>query len=168
MAGAVIIPRLMSNSPRSRFRALFLSAILVASLTAGAVSEASWNGVLLDSSGKPAAEAAVKLHSTSDGRDYAATSAANGKFAFGEVTRGTSKLSATTSGKEWKAPLPLVVTDGAVLTMSLQMSVVGQELRTVSASAETSAQASGGEHLSSKEVSSLPLNARDFSKYQKS
>jgi hypothetical protein len=41
---------------------------------------------------------------------------------------------------------------------------VGQELRTVSASAETSVQASGGEHLSSKEVSSLPLNARDFSK----
>ena len=48
--------------------------------------------------------------------------------------------------------------------MSLQMSSSGQELRTVSASAETATQANGGEHLSTKEVSSLPLHARDFSK----
>ncbi|MGC1649241.1 MAG: TonB-dependent receptor [Candidatus Sulfotelmatobacter sp.] len=120
---------------------------------------------MLDSSGKPVADAVVKLHSTADGRDYTATSDSNGKFALGEIATGTYELSATISGKVWKAPLPLVVTDGAVLTMTLQMSVVGQELRTVSAnSVGASAQASGGEHLSSKEVSSLPLNARDFSK----
>ena len=120
--------------------------------------------MLLNSSGKPAAEAAVKLHSTTGGRHYAATSGANGKFPFGEIAGGTYELSATISGKEWKAPLPLVITDGTVLTMSLQMSSSGQELRTVSASAETATQANGGEHLSTKEVSSLPLHARDFSK----
>ncbi len=38
-----------------------------------------------------------------------------------------------------------------------------QELRVISAE-EVAAKAGGGEHLSSKEVSSLPLNARDFSK----
>jgi hypothetical protein len=38
------------------------------------------------------------------------------------------------------------------------------EVRFVPASEEASAQASGGERLSSGEVSSLPLNARDFSK----
>ena len=155
----------MSNSPRSRFRALFLSAILWTSPAASAVLGVSWTGVLLDSSGQPVADAVVKLHSTADGRDYTATSASNGKFALGEIAAGTYELSARISGKVWKAPLPLVVTDGAVLTMALQMSVVGQELRTVSAnSVGASAQASGGEHLSSKEVSSLPLNARDFSK----
>jgi hypothetical protein len=52
MARAVIIPRFMSNSPRSRFWAPFLSAILLASLAAVAASGASWNGVLLNSSGK--------------------------------------------------------------------------------------------------------------------
>ncbi len=154
----------MSNSPRSGFRALFLSAILLASLTVSAASGASWNGVLLDSSGKPVAKAVVKLHPTAGGLDYTATSEATGKFAFGEIAVGTYELSATTSGKEWKATLPLLFTDGAVLTMALQMSVVGQELQTVSAGAGTAAQAGGGEHLSSAEVSSLPLNARDFSK----
>ncbi len=154
----------MFSSPRRRVRALFLSAILLGSLTAEAVSGASWNGVLLDSSGKPVADAVVKLHPTGSGRDYTANSAANGKFAFGEIAAGLYELSATASGKEWKASRPLLVTEGAVLTMSLQMSALGQELRTVSASGEAAVQASGGERLSSKEVSSLPLNARDFSK----
>jgi hypothetical protein len=154
----------MFTSHRSCIRAPFLSAILLVSLTAGAVSGASWNGVLLDSSGKPVAEAVVKLHSAGGERDYTATSAANGKFVFGDIASGSYELSATSSGKGWKAALPVMVTDGAVLTTSLQFSVVGQELRTVSASAEASAQATGGEHLSSAEVSSLPLNARDFSK----
>jgi hypothetical protein len=120
--------------------------------------------MLLDSSGKPLAEAVVTLHSAVGGRDFTATTAANGKFAFGAIAAGTYGLSATSSGKEWKATLPVVVTDGAVLTTSLQFSAVGQELRTASASSEASGQATGGEHLSSAEVSSLPLNARDFSK----
>jgi hypothetical protein len=46
----------------------------------------------------------------------------------------------------------------------LQLPSTGQELHILPASAEASAQASGGEHLSGTEVSSLPLNARDFSK----
>lgn len=120
--------------------------------------------MLSDSSGKPVAEAVVKLHSTAGGRDYIATTAANGKFAWGDLAAGPYELSATASGKEWKAALPLVITAGAVLTMSLQMSFLGQELRTVASGTGTSAQGSGGEHLSSAEVSSLPLNARDFSK----
>src|SRR5204862_5599314 len=45
-----------------------------------------------------------------------------------------------------------------------QMAPTGQELRITSSTTEASPQASGGEHLSSAEVSSLPLNARDFSK----
>jgi hypothetical protein len=84
----------MFGSPRRRIRALFLSAILLGSLTAEAVSGASWNGVLLDSSGKPVAEAVVKLHPTGGGRDYTATSSANGKFAFVDIAAGLYELSA--------------------------------------------------------------------------
>ena len=40
----------------------------------------------------------------------------------------------------------------------------GGELRLVPTSSEASVQASGGERLSGAEVSSLPLNVRDFSK----
>ena len=50
-----------------------------------------------------------------------------------------------------------------VLTTALQVSAQGQ-VQLVGSGGESSAQASGGEHLSSAEVSSLPLNARDFSK----
>ncbi|HEY6371523.1 MAG TPA: TonB-dependent receptor [Candidatus Sulfotelmatobacter sp.] len=148
----------------NQFWNLWLGVFLLASSIACAATGATWSGVLLDSSGKPVAEAVIRIHSTSGRRDYTTTTASNGKFAFGDIAAGTCELSATASGKEWKATTPLVVTDGAALTMSLQMSVAGQELRTVPASAEAAAQASGGEHLSSKEVSSLPLNARDFSK----
>jgi hypothetical protein len=45
-----------------------------------------------------------------------------------------------------------------------EQSAPGQELRIVFENSEIGQQGSGGEHLSSKEVSSLPLNARDFSK----
>jgi hypothetical protein len=51
-----------------------------------------------------------------------------------------------------------------MLTASLQVLSQPPELRLLPASEEASPQASGGEHLSSGEVSSLPLNARDFSK----
>jgi hypothetical protein len=64
---------------------------------------------------------------------------------------------------EWKAAAPIVFGEASVLTVTLALPSSGQELRVVS-SDEVTAKAGGGEHLSSKEVSSLPLNARDFSK----
>ena len=71
----------------------------------------------------------------------------------------------------WKAPArpgawrsPSSFTDGASLTSTLQLSSQAAEVRILPGGEESSAQASGGERLSSGEVSSLPLNARDFSK----
>src|SRR5208283_4048931 len=66
--------------------------------------------------------------------------------------------------KEWRAASAFVVKDSAALTLDLQLPVQGKELGITPASTAASAQASGGEHLSSTEVSSLPLNVRDFSK----
>jgi len=151
----------------NRFHALCLIAVLVVPPLAGAVSGASWNGVLRDGAGKPVADAVIRMHPTSGGSDYTSTTAANGKFAFADIAAGTYQVSVTVAGKEWKAPASLVIKDASTLTFLLQMSFVGQtalELRIAPSSAETSAPASGGEHLSSTEVSSLPLNARDFSK----
>ena len=64
------------------------------------------------------------------------------------------------------------IKDGAALVSNLRLSAVGQELRLIDANGAAkgdaknpvSPQASGGEHLSTGEVSSLPLNERDFSK----
>jgi len=58
----------------------------------------------------------------------------------------------------------ITIKDGATLTTALQVSSQPQELRLLPSSEDASPQASGGERLSSGEVSSLPLNARDFSK----
>jgi hypothetical protein len=110
------------------------------------------------------AAAVIKLHSLSGTRDYTATTASNGKFAFADIAVGAYEVSVRAADKEWKAAVPLVVTNGAALTISLQLSSQGQELRIGVSGEGASAQASGGEHLSSTEVSSLPLNARDFSK----
>ena len=141
------------------------SALIVLTVSLGAAaSGTSWNGVLNDGSGKPAGQAVVVLHSISGGRDYRATTTANGQFTFTDVAAGSYQLSVKSADKEWKASGPLVAKDGVAMTMSLQMASTGQELRVTTSGGEISQQASGGEHLSSAEVSSLPLNARDFSK----
>src|SRR5271169_217730 len=154
----------MFIGPGNRSWILCFGVVLLVAPIAVAASAASWNGVLSDGSGKPVAEAVVRLHSPSGGRDYTVTTEAKGKFAFADIAAGTYEVSVKIADKEWKATTPWVVTDGAALTMALQLSPSGQQVRMVASGAETSAQASGGEHLSSKKVSSLPLNARDFSK----
>jgi hypothetical protein len=138
--------------------------VVLTALIAFAASGASWNGALTDGQGKPVSKAVVTLHSTSGGRDYSAATAANGTFAFAAIGAGSYQVWVNSSDKEWKAAGSLVVKEAAMMTMSLQMASTGQELRITSSSTEVSPQASGGEHLSSAEVSSLPLNARDFSK----
>ena len=156
----------------------FLIVLLTAASTANALSGAIWNGVLTDAAGKPIAHAIVRLHSAGS-EDYTATTALDGKFVFPEITAGSYEVSVTVAGDVWKPGALLVVKDASPLTLALQISSLGQagqeatgqvqELRISAtnpqvASAEATTQASGGEHLSSAAVSSLPLNARDFSK----
>ncbi|HEY3973401.1 MAG TPA: TonB-dependent receptor [Candidatus Sulfotelmatobacter sp.] len=119
--------------------------------------------MLSDGSGKAIAGAKLKVHSAA-GRDYSATTAANGRFVFEGIAAGTYEVSVKIADKEWKSAAPFVVTEESGLSSSLQLSSQGNELRILAAAAAASPQASGGEHLSSTEVSSLPLNARDFSK----
>ncbi len=148
--------------PGVRIRVLCLMVLLLVVPIAGALSGASWSGVLRDGAGKPVAEATVQLHSSFGGRTYSAEITANGKFAFTGIAAGSYQVSVQTAGKTWRASAAVEIQDAATLTMALQLSSQ-QELRVVAAGEEVSAQASGGEHLSSKEVSSLPLNVRDFS-----
>src|SRR5271165_438813 len=110
----------------NRLCILCLGVVLATGPVAGALSGASWNGALTDGSGKPVATAVVNLHSTFGGRDYPATTAADGKFAFAAIAAGSYEVSVRIGGKEWKAPAPLVVIGEETLSAVLQISTQGQ------------------------------------------
>ena len=133
-------------------------------LAACAHAQVSWTGVLRDDAGKPVADATIKLNSTSGHHEYTEKTAAGGQFVFTDIAAGTYKVEATAEDKTWSLADFLIVGTGAVLPTELQFSTEHHELRMASTATGSSAQASGGEHLSSGEVSSLPLNSRDFSK----
>jgi Carboxypeptidase regulatory-like domain/TonB dependent receptor len=120
--------------------------------------------MLREGTGKPVAGAVITLHPASGAGDQTALTSANGNFAFAVIAPGNYEVSVKIADKEWKAGTILAVKDAAILTITLHLASQGQEVRLVTSGTETSAQASGGEHLSGTEVSSLPLNARDFSK----
>ena len=145
-------------------RGLCLIATLAAASLAVAFAAASWSGVLRDDAGKPVAEATVRLRAISGDQNYTARTSANGGFALTGVVAGEYRLSVESDGKTWNAGNPVTMKDGVALTSTLQLTSQAEQLRVVPSGKESSAQASGGEHLSSGEVSSLPLNARDFSK----
>ena len=120
--------------------------------------------MLRDKSGKPIAGANVKLHEKSGERNYAAVTSATGEFSFEVLAAGSYELSVNLAGKIYNATDPLIVETGKTLPAALELSQLDGTIA-VSANREANtAQASGGAHLSSGEVSSLPLNERDFSK----
>jgi hypothetical protein len=137
--------------------------VIVAVPLACALPGASWNGSLTDALGKPVAAASVRLRPAS-GREYTATTAVDGRFSLSAIAEGTYEVLVTLGDKTWKATVPVAIHGNVALGKALQLSDQGGEPRVVVLGTDPSAQASGGEHLSSTEVSSLPLNVRDFSK----
>lgn len=154
---------------KNRFTTALLY-ILLSVAAANAASAASWTGVVIDSAGKAVAGGIVQLHAPSQ-QQYSARTTADGRFAFDRIPPGAYELSVIVGGTEYRAPTPFNVGDGAeIISRSLQISSSGQVLSVTSNEPERrvfdsqASQGSGGEKLSSTEVSSLPLNARDFSK----
>jgi carboxypeptidase family protein len=117
-----------------------------------------------DAAGNAVGMATVKLVSSDRSGEYSASTSSSGQFAFLAVAAGSYKISVSSAGKIWTTADPVVIKEGATLTESIQLLQQGQELRVVVTQGAANPQASGGEHLSTGEVSSLPLNERDFSK----
>ncbi len=116
-----------------------------------------WSGVLRDSGGNPIAAASVRLQSAVTAATVA--TAQDGRFTFPALAVGEYAISVEYKGKtaslSGKLQLP-----GAGLEAILQLSADG----TLSLAQESGSRAStGGQELSGKAVSSLPLNKRDFS-----
>ena len=116
-----------------------------------------WTGILLDGSGNPIPGAVVRLLR----RDAVvnAKTAQDGRFTFPALTAGEYSISVefqgTTANSTHRVQLPTVG-----LKTVLRLSKDGSLSLLQDAD---SAEGTGGEQLSGKAVSSLPLNKRDFS-----
>src|SRR5580704_7945719 len=144
---------------------VFLFVVFLLMVPTGNPSPApSWSGVLRDKSGKPVPDAVVNLHGKLDERRFAAKTSAGGEFSFEAIAPGGYQVTVTRGGKTYTAPNPVIIEAGKTLTATLELSPQDGTVLVSVAQPPTSVQASGGEHLSGGEVSSLPLNERDFSK----
>ena len=155
----------MSAAP-SRFpRSVLLAAVLALLFAPLSCAATTWNGVLRDADGKPVPAAKIALRAPSGGQSYETITAENGSFGFAGIAPGTYTLTAVVAGKLWTANGPFVATEGAT-TLDLALSAQGQALLLVAQvqAKEGPGKDRGGQLLSKEEVSSLPLNTRDFSK----
>src|SRR5579859_7824384 len=121
----------------------------------------SWSGVVFDNSGKAVAGAVVRLHSPGGAHSYETTTSQSGEFHFDAIEVDSYAVSVASAGKTWSMAAAFTIPQGGPVRASL---ILGADKTTLTIRAEAASQASGGEHLSSTEVSSLPLNQRDFSK----
>jgi Carboxypeptidase regulatory-like domain len=116
--------------------------------------EQAWSGVLRDASG--VAIRSCKLVLVSDSAKFTSTTAEDGSFRFVNIPAGRYTLSAVVHGHTamLSGAIDLPSSVSASLVLSAQDDLTLQP---------TTQQSTGGEQLSSKAVSSLPLNKRDFS-----
>ena len=126
-------------------------------------ASATWLGVLHDTAANSISEATVNLRSVAGGQVYTVKTSKVGAFVFSEIVSGEYELSVTTSAGTSKAANPVKIQEASRLTDGLVLAARGQ-LAILPEPGGIVPQASGGEHLSAGEVSSLPLNTRDFSK----
>ena len=146
---------------------LLVSLVIVALVFCpSSYSATTWNGILRDATGTPVADAKISLRAGTGNRTYEARTSANGAFVFAGLEAGTYSLEVESAGKTWTAAKPVVIAEGSAPKLDLTLSAQDQTLGVAAASPAKGAEkkGTGGEHLSSEEVSGLPLNERDFSK----
>lgn len=138
---------------RSAAQLLILAFVFSVPLVAQQQAAVVWHGVLRDSAGAPIAGAKVKLEGAVD---VECESAADGSFSLSQQP-GQYKLHVISEGKTAAYAQAITVTPGA-LPVIITLSTRGE----ITVEAQQNTGATGGEALSGKETSSLPLNGRDF------
>jgi len=135
-----------------------------ATAAAGQLPAASWVGVLLDAGGKIIAGAQVELGDTASGRIYAARSDEHGGFSFPQLLAGTYTVHVSWDGKAATPPWTRKIKPNDHLKLAIQVGLAsdGWQIAEISPGEKPSA-AGGGQSLSDRQVSGLPLNKRDFS-----
>ncbi len=131
--------------------------------TPAQVAPASWQGTARDASGNVMAGAQIELRETGSGRTFATTTDGQGAFSFPALPPGDYAVQARWQGKTTTARESLKIQPGNHLNSLVQAAETGEGLVLQTSVAGPPSQASGGEKLSSRQVSTLPLNKRDFS-----
>ena len=85
-------------------------------------------------------------------------------FVRADITPQSYLISVSANGKTWKAAEPLLVKTGETVAVDLELSDPDQSLTLIVQPASSPQSTTGNKRLTSGEVSSLPLNERDFSK----
>ena len=142
---------------------VLIALSVLTTVCTGATSPAAWQGILEDAGHKPVSNAKVRLFAAPQKREYTERTSESGEFRFTDIPPGVYQLSAELEGKTCAARAPVIIRDGATVNTRLQMCWKQHPLRIIDEEVVPS-EGAGGEHLSSEQVSSLPLNARDFSK----
>jgi hypothetical protein len=116
-----------------------------------------------DAKGNELPEAQIGLRETTSGRTLTAIADGQGAFRLPEVPAGnyTVRVRWHDAESAWRELLR--IRPGSNLNSTLQMAAAGGELTLETEAAGEQPKASGGENLSSRQVSELPLNKRDFS-----
>ena len=150
-----------------------LCLVVLLSAAVCAATGGSWTGTLRDGNGIPVKGARVQLRAADRTLVAEAISSDAGAFALSDIAAGNYHIDVAINEKSWRDETALSIQEGEALAADLQLSQQNHELviqfsqaqqGASPAPAESQKQGSGGEHLSSGAVSSLPLNARDFSK----
>ena len=115
-----------------------------------------WRGVLQNEAGSPIRKADVKLDSADD-HETARTST-NGSFVFTSLRPATYSLSVHVNKQVFRSTAAIVIPAQATM-VTLTVKQNGDLLVGI----QREKAAAGGEQLTSKAVSEIPLNKRDFS-----
>ncbi len=130
---------------------------------AAQVGPASWQGTLRDARGNIMAGTQVDLSETASGRTLTTITDAQGAFSFPKLLAGNYAVRIRWHNKTTTSREVLKIQPGSHLNSSVQVAIDGVGLILQTTAAAEQPKASGGEKLSSREVSELPLNKRDFS-----
>src|SRR5579863_2847086 len=128
-------------------------------------SAQTWTGTVRNANGAPVSGARIQLAAEGAHTELVqATSGADGSFRVGPVRPGQYRLSLQLSSSTGEA-VQLVLAPLKAVSVSFVVQAGGESLTVMLGVRRAGAQIanSGGEELSSHEVSSLPLNKRDFS-----
>jgi hypothetical protein len=131
-------------------------ALLSCALAAAQPDAKPWTGILRDDHRQPIAGAVVRLES--GGRHETATTAQDGTFAFAALPPAEYSIAVEYHGLTAACPQPVQLPRNSAAVLELSAGHVLSlldEARTP--------EGTGGEKLSGKAVSDLPLNKRDFS-----
>ena len=124
---------------------------------------ANWVGTLTETGGKPVAQAQVELRDLGGGPVRLATVDEHGTFVFKDLPAREYSIIVHVGTRTVLANQSLTVQPRQALRLHLELGSGEVRILTPAAAGEAEKESTGGEVLSSRQVSEIPLNKRDFS-----